>query len=408
MIYMEASIAGSAAGRSLEIELLLCCTRAAFGSDETASIGELVSGEIDWDSVIREAEEHGVLPLLCRAKLPAGAIPANVAARLEALFQSNARRSLFLTQELLHILRVLKENSISAIPLKGPSLAALAYGDLALRQYLDLDILLQQRDMEKAVEVLTNDRYKLRLSLTPRQLQDELRSEHQHHLELSGADGRVLIELHWQLMPERFFFTPDLDPMWNRHVQRTFAGATVNSLSVEDLVIFLCVHGWKHHWSQLSWIADLAGLVRNTAIDWPRLLHGAEETASKRRVLLGFGLAKHLLRAPLPAILEKEIQADRALDKLILRAERTLVSRTLPGPARFGPYRHALEVSEGSLHRAKILYTFARKTARLNEEDFAWIALPRPLFFLYYVLHPVRLAVQAVARAVGLDRRPEG
>jgi Uncharacterised nucleotidyltransferase len=397
----------SAAAWSREIELLRCCTRAAFGADETASIGELISSEIDWDSLIRNAQAHGVLPLLSRAKLPQGIVPPTVAARLEALFQTNARRSLFLTQELLHILRVLEQNGISAIPLKGPSLAVLAYGDLALRQYLDLDILLQHRDVEKAIEALTNDRYQLKLPLTPEQLQYELRSEHQHHLELSGGNGHVLIELHWQFMPARFFFSPNLDPVWNRQVQRSLAGATVNSLSTEDLVIFLCVHGWKHHWSQLSWIADLAGLVRNTTIDWPLLLRFAQNTDSKRRVLLGFGLAQYLLRAPLPAIVEREILADRALDKLILRAERTLVSRKLPEPARFGPYKHALAVSDGSSHSARILYTFVRKLARLNEEDFAWVALPRPLFFLYYVLHPVRLVVQWVSRVLGLDKRPD-
>lgn len=397
---------GDSAAWPREMALVLCCTRAAFGSDERASIGELAGSEIDWDSVIRIAQAHGVLPLLCRAKLPTGAVPPDIAARLESLFQSNARRSLFLTQELLHILRVLKKNCISAIPLKGPTLAALAYGDLALRQYLDLDILLQQRDVEKAIEALTNDRYELNPPLTPEQLQYELRSEHQHHLELSGANGRVTIELHWQFMPARFFFTPDLDPMWNRHVQRSFAGATVNGLSVEDLVIFLCVHGWKHHWSQLNWIADLAGLIRNTTIDWPLLLHSAQDTDSKRRVLLGFGLAQYLLHAPLPPIVEREIRADRALDKLILRAERTLVSQSLPQAARFGPYRHALAVSDGASHRARILYTFVRKIARLNEEDFAWITLPRSLFFLYYALHPVRLAVQAMTRAASLDRRP--
>jgi len=159
------------------------------------------------------------------------------------------------------------------------------------------------------------------------------------------------------------------------------------------------VHGRKHHWSQLSWIADLAGLVRNTTIDWPLLLRCAKDTAAKRRVLLGFGLAKHLLRTPLPEIMEREMRRDRSLNQLIPRFENTLFSRQLPGPARLGPYRHALETSDGSSHRATILYAFVRKIFRLNAEDYAWVRLPKPLFFLYHVLHPVRLLVAAMSRA---------
>src|ERR1700734_880547 len=99
----------SAAARPPEIELLLRCTRDAFGSDETESIRELVRGAIDWDSLMCDAEALGVLPILCRTKIPPGAGPTQVAGRIEAYFQSNARRSLFLTTELLAILHLLEE-----------------------------------------------------------------------------------------------------------------------------------------------------------------------------------------------------------------------------------------------------------------------------------------------------------
>ncbi len=391
---------GSAAARPPEVELLLRCTSAALGSDETESIRELVRGEIDWDSLIRDAEAQGVLPILCRTKFPHDAVPTQIASRMEAYFQSNARRSLFLATELLAILHLLEENGIPAIPLKGPTLAALAYGDLALRPFADLDILLRRGDILRATNVLATRRYQLKFSFTSEQLERELRSEHIHHLELLGANRRVLLEMHWDLMQECYFFAPGLDQIWDRRVQRTFLDTTVNSLDPEDLVIFLCVHGWKHQWSRLNWIADLAGLIRSTEIDWPRLFRRAKDASSKRRVLLGFGLAKHLLRIPLPPLLAKEIHADRALDKLILLAERTLLSPIDPVSGPLTPYHDALKVGEGVSHRAKILYTLVRKAAQLNENDLAWITLPKPLFFLYYPLRPVRLAARAAARAV--------
>jgi hypothetical protein len=93
---------------------------------------------------------------------------------------------------------------------------------------------------------------------------------------------------------------------------------------------------------------------------------------------------------------------------LIRRAERALFLHQLPEPARFGPYRHALEASEGTAQRARILYTFVRKMSQVNAEDFAWIALPRPLFFLYHVIHPVRLMVGVVSRSWTERRQRSG
>ena len=387
---------------SQEIDLILCCTRAAFGSDETQSIQALAAGGIDWDSLVHKAESLGVLPLLCRCRFPPEAVPARIKVRLESALRLNALRNLFLTSELLEILQLLDQNGIPAIPLKGPTLAALAYGDLALREFSDLDILLRHGDILKATKVLAARQYELRCSFTPEQLEKELRSEHIHHLELVDANRRVLLELHWELMQERFFFTPDLEQLWDHRIQYSLVGTPVNVMDPEDLLIFLCVHGWKHYWLRLSWIADLAGVIGNTStIDWARLLRRAKDAAARRRVLLGLGLAHRLLRTPIPTLVEKQIQADRTLGEMMLETERTLLLHDSPEPpeGRFEHYWHALSTSDGVKQRARILFTFVWKTARLNDNDFAWITLPRPLFFLYYLLHPVRLAMRAIARA---------
>ncbi len=384
---------------SREFELLRRCTRAAFGSDEGQAIAEIAGSCIDWDALIQDARTHGVLPLLCRTPFPPHVVPAGIRLRLDEQLSSNARRNLLLARELLKTLRLLEQQGIAAIALKGPGLAVLAYGDLALRQYSDLDLLVRQRDLRKTVAELAAHGYTTRLA--PEKVEKELRSEHIHHLEMVDPSRRLLIELHWNLMPERFFFTPDLEQIWIRSVQQTLMGAAVRCLDPEDLVIFLCVHGWKHNWSRLIWVADLAGVIRNKSLNWQRLLRRAAKQGSKRRVLLGFALAKHLLGTRLPDLLEAQIRGDRSLGKLVREAERTLLTQEHSQPGRFLPYRQALEIGEGVSHRTKILYTFVRKNTRPNENDFAWISLPRPLFGLYYLLHPVRLAIGALARAFG-------
>ena len=50
---------------------------------------------------------------------------------------------MLLTSELIKIMKLLEENDIKAIAFKGPTLAQLAYGDVTLRQYVDLDLLVE-------------------------------------------------------------------------------------------------------------------------------------------------------------------------------------------------------------------------------------------------------------------------
>ena len=67
--------------------------------------------------------------------------------QLRERYHSNARRNLFLVSELLKLLKLLESHGIGAIAFKGPVLALYAYGNLSLRQQLDLDILVRKRDI---------------------------------------------------------------------------------------------------------------------------------------------------------------------------------------------------------------------------------------------------------------------
>jgi len=59
---------------------------------------------------------------------------------------TNAARNVFLTNKLFEILNLFKKNDILALPFKGPVLAESVYGDLSLRQFVDLDILVHNHD----------------------------------------------------------------------------------------------------------------------------------------------------------------------------------------------------------------------------------------------------------------------
>ena len=101
--------------------------------------------------------------LLVGLQLPAaasGVAPPEQISRFKEATRANAVRSLALTAELFKIMEVFRSQEILAIPYKGPVLAAQAYGNVALREYEDLDIVLHQRDMPKANEIMVGLGYR--------------------------------------------------------------------------------------------------------------------------------------------------------------------------------------------------------------------------------------------------------
>ncbi len=52
-------------------------------------------------------------------------------------------------------------SGIEAVPYKGPMLAVQAYGDIGLREFMDLDILVRHREIPKITEVMRENGYPL-------------------------------------------------------------------------------------------------------------------------------------------------------------------------------------------------------------------------------------------------------
>src|SRR5262249_1662838 len=116
-----------------------------------------------------------------------------------------------------------------------------------------------------------------------------------------------------------------IEDFFARQVRVRLDSHEVPAPSVEDELVLICVHGAKHFWERLSWIADVAGLVsRQTGIDWARAAACAE--AVRARVLLHAGLllAAGVLRTNLPEPISVRAREDTAAADLAARVLRWL------------------------------------------------------------------------------------
>jgi len=283
------------------------------------------------------------------------------------------RSALLFTGELLRLLDLFERHSIAALPFKGPVLADMLYGDIAARDYCDLDILLPKQDIRKAIAALLAAGYTTDLPSDLGQRKAYLRARYEIHFTSPG--GAIPIEIHQSFLSPAYGFA--LAPRLER---RTFFGREILALTPADLLLVLCAHGAKHAWSEPGLIRDVARLLEVSARDLgrPDLLRDAAAIGVRRMLLLGLYLAAQL-DAPVP--IEILNQAQR--DKTVVR----LAGRIRTG----GPESHRFFLQARERLRDK-LSCCARLALTPNEEDYSFLPLPALLSPLYYPLHAVRVA----------------
>ncbi len=388
-----------------EVRLLLCCARVRKDQSVAAEIEALLQENPDWTHLLQMARRHAMVPLLYwhLGDTPPGSVPEAHLSEMQASFRANNLRNLLLTRELLRVVRAFESEGVPIIPYKGPVLTTSAYGNLALREFVDLDVLVHKHDIPQSKRLLSLLGYLQQDELTKGQEAAFLHRDCEYHFAPNGED-RDLVELHWQITPRTFSFLLDVESLWERLETASLGSAAVLSLSAEDLLLILCAHGCAEFWHQLRLICDVAELVQaREALDWDTLVHRARAAGSQRMLLLGLFLANDLLDAPLPPEILRLVRQDETVEELSRQVYGWLFqSRNLPR----GFTERGEDNTFSSFHlairerlRDKIRYC-ARVAITPNAADWTALALPTSLWPLYYALRPLRLTGKYVHQAV--------
>lgn len=338
---------------------------------------------------------HCVLPLLYWHLKTIGQanVPPDVWRQLQSYFHQNTTHNFRLTRELLKLVAFLHERDIAVAPLKGPALAAAAYGNLSLRQFADLDILVHKRDILKVKELLLDHGYRLQVPLTKDQEAAHLQDDSVY--DLVRNDGQVPLEIHWGITAPCIPFPLDLDRLDGRLQTIDLAGAAMPNIAAEETLIILCVHGTKHIWGRLAWICDVAELLRSHPdLDWKRVLDQAQVLRVRRMVALGLLLAQDVLSAHLPPEVVEWLASERTAQSLALRVRQRLFAEE--NPSRVEDDIFILQAMEGV--PARLLYSLHLAVTPSSKER-AMIALPSALNFLWYFIRPARLIAKYGLRA---------
>ncbi|HEX3062069.1 MAG TPA: nucleotidyltransferase family protein [Usitatibacter sp.] len=376
--------------RAAEARLALLFARRDLDDGQRDQAQRLIDSTLDWRLLLALCERHGLAPLFERhlSSLDAQGMPLKARAALWARAQSVARRNREMADELAAVVALLDANGVASIPYKGPTLALAAYGDLGLREFGDLDLLVRAADVLRAKTLLAQRGYAMPQQLTREQEEALIASSLLYELPLVDPARGVMVELHWREDPD-VSVLPLADHRWWRSLACTeVSGRSVRSLSNTQLLLALCLHGTKHFWSSLGWLVDIAELMRrDTGIDsqWVRVQ--ARANGCERRVGLGLRMAKDLLDAPVPDLLAP-LTGDATVRDVARRIEESLFTE-FSAP----PIATALRLNLSLRDHARQRISFAWRLA-VTPGWGEWLRwrLPRGLFFLYWLLRPLRLA----------------
>jgi hypothetical protein len=373
------------------------CAPTAGPNGGRAQVRALAQSRPDWSALLGAAADHSLTPLVCMRllELPGKALPEHWRDRFRQEFVRNAHWNLRLTAELTRAMQALERSGVQAVPFKGPALAQQAYGDLALRQFSDLDIVLPHSQLAEAHRALAHLNYRSE-SAAAAIAEGRIPGQYAYR-----SDGRsILIELHTEKTMRYLPRSLEWNAVAARFETVSVGGQPVRTFSVEDTLMLLCVHGTKHFWTRLGWICDIAWLVQAPrGIDWRRAETLARKMRCRRMWLLGLTLANQLLAARLPEEIARQIRNDARVQALARRVQDQFLAggeSSVNAGERLRFRTNSQDTLVTGIRQVSIFAT------RPTDEDWQSRALPGWASPLYALLRPLR-----IARAYGLGLRQE-
>jgi Uncharacterised nucleotidyltransferase len=356
----------------------------ATASSELSSVRD---STIDWERVLRIAEHHGVGPLVYQGlQGMRDVVPQPILDELRRRYESNARRNLVFVAELFRVLDCLEAHGIEAIPYKGPVLAEGMYGDLALREFSDLDVLIRPQNVSRAKQALKVLQYAPSLRLSPIEERAYIRSGYEFTFD--GPLGKNLLEVQWAIVPHFFAVDFVLEEFFARSSHANLGGRKVRTLWPEDLLLALCVHAAKHAWTRLCWLRDIAAMTQQP-LQWDLLFRRAREVGIQRILDISFLLASRLLGASVPEDTAAGLRGDGVAAELADEIAAHLSESDGYRTDSIEYFRLMLRSRERPSDRLRLVSRLAL-TPSVNEWQL--VRLPEALFPFYRLVRMYRLA----------------
>ncbi len=304
-----------------EREVLLLAVYAGDDPAVRAQLEQLLSENIDWTVLVRLAMQHRLVPLLNACLLPIGAprVPRDITQALGVWSDRNQEHNRAIEQAVAEISSALQRLGIGAVFLQGPTLMQLVYGNLHLQEAVNPAVLLRAQDLDSFHTLLTAHGYQPQQTPAVPGTSSPAVNNAFHRAYIRAGDDSA-IEACTAVIPSAHGITLDVDALRERAVDYDVGGTQARALSLEDLVLVMCVTGGIREWTVGGELCDVAWLLRNhPEINLRQVRTRARAQGVERLLLLGLGLAQQALGLPVDAAVTDNPRVRRMLPEFASR-----------------------------------------------------------------------------------------
>ena len=376
-----------------EFELVLACLRWPQATVDGARILSLAQQPIHWPFLLEIVHHQKVVPLFFRnIETFAGEhLPEKTAAALRAGTEANTRSCLERSSHLQLLHRLFREQAIDVCIFKGIPLSLTAFQDPTLRDLGDIDLLVAERDIFRAGDILRAhgyQRFEPRGHLTPRRLRSYI--AHQKDFSYEHPAAGIVLDLHWRLFRNQFL--PANAGLAEVGVDWVMLDSElIPTLPVSRLLLYLCVHGALDGWLRLKWLADIGALLRTmTTQQLARTAEAAAQQQALPELSAACFLSQDMLgdgdSFPMPAgCLDR---SDKRVARIVDFGKRLMTSN------QYRPVREQISSAQWFLNEFRLHSSWNYRLDLVQRSLFrprVWrkFNLPDALFPLYALLSPL-------------------
>lgn len=324
--------------------------------NQDTSLEELVSSLSPQDWVEIEAAARGQgLTLLTYDRLSRvnSLVPTAVQGRLRDAYLKATARNMVMLHHGGAVLNALCDRGLEVIVLKGLYLAEAVYKGIGLRTFDDIDLLLHRSDLPAALEVMRGMGYELSTWYDPDDPNRDIK-----HVPPLMKKGAPIVELHWTILEEDEPFAIGVEGMWARSVTAEIAGVKVQGLSAEDLLLHLNLHlTYQHRLAAgVRNLYDIDAVIRQSGVDWTRLVTTAREWDAERVTWLTLRLLQEIAGTPLPCEVLERLLLETPDLAIVEEARRQLLERG-SGGVTLTPDLAALGETKDMLGKLRLVFS---------------------------------------------------
>ena len=186
--------------------------------------------------------------------------------RMKGIYRLTWAQNQRFLNRLLPVVRLLEENQIPTLLLKGGALTLTCYGDYGLRGMGDIDLLVASQHATQAMQLLEQASWKMI------QEYHKLDISVHHAAHYLDPQSGIDLDLHWHLLVFRCNDSADR-LFWEKPGTCQYQNRSLTTLVPVDHLFHTLCHGAA--WNEVSpirWVVDAAWLIKKGPIDWDRIL----------------------------------------------------------------------------------------------------------------------------------------